>query len=146
MFPFQLAAQNWQAISVRDVMLFPCFPGRKFQCRSLDSADNFLAVSKELETILEFMKQEWQNLSQAQDEWEWSLVCCFPSSWKKEWYNWKHKVLSCRSRSALTSLTGKYPSPQIWLTPPCLSSSLDPASLCSLQDPRTTVHSCPNAV
>lgn len=57
MFPFQSAAQNWQAISVRDVMLFPCFPGRKFQCRSLDSADNFLSVSKELETNLEFVEQ-----------------------------------------------------------------------------------------
>lgn len=34
----------------------------KFQCRSLDSADNFLAVGKELETIVEFMEQEQQSL------------------------------------------------------------------------------------
>lgn len=35
---------------------------RKFQCRSLDSADNFLAVGKELETIVGFMEQEDQSL------------------------------------------------------------------------------------
>lgn len=34
----------------------------KSQYRSLDSADNFLAVGKKLETIVEFMDQEWQSL------------------------------------------------------------------------------------
>lgn len=123
MFPFQLAAQNWQAISVRDVILFPCFSGRKFQRRSLGSADNFLAVSKALETILEFMEQEWQT----QDEWECVLLPLFLN----KRMILKTQVLSGRSRSALTSLTGKYPSPQMWLTPSCLTSAHDPASLLS---------------
>lgn len=43
----------------------------------------------------------------------------------------KTQFLSWRSRSALTSPIGKYPSPQIWPAPSCLSSFHDPASLLS---------------
>lgn len=60
MFHFHLAAQNWQAISVRDVMLFPHFPG-SFSAEALIQQIT-LAVGKELETIVEFMEQERQSL------------------------------------------------------------------------------------
>lgn len=59
-FPFQSAAQNCQAISVRDVMLFPCFPG-SFSAEALIQQIT-LAVGKELETIVKFMEQEQQSL------------------------------------------------------------------------------------